>query len=73
MFERLGLAWSINMGTKRGLEATPIVANGMMYLTTTWSRVFAIDVRKGEVLWTFDPIVPREWGEKVCCDVVNRG
>ena len=71
--DRLGLAWSINLGTKRGLEATPIVANGIMYLTATWSRVFAIDVRKGEVLWTYDPKVPREWGEKVCCDVVNRG
>lgn len=71
--DSLGLVWSINLGTKRGLEATPIVANGMMYFTGTWSKVFAVDVRKGEVLWTYDPEVPREWGEKVCCDVVNRG
>ncbi len=71
--ESLGLAWSINLGTRRGLEATPLVVNGVMYFTGTWSQVYAVDVRKGEILWTYDPEVPREWGEKVCCDVVNRG
>ena len=71
--DSLGLAWSINLGTKRGLESTPLVADGVMYFTGTWSKVFAVDLRKGEILWEFDPEVPREWGEKVCCDVVNRG
>lgn len=71
--DSLGLAWSVNLGTKRGVEATPIVANGMMYFTGTWSKVFAVDIRKGEMAWTYDPEVPREYGEKVCCDVINRG
>ncbi len=71
--DSLGLAWSINLGTKRGIEATPIVANGIMYFTSTWSKVHAVDVRKGEILWTYDPEVPKEWGEKICCDVINRG
>ncbi len=71
--DNLGLAWSINLGTKRGIEATPIVANGIMYFTSTWSKVHAVDIRKGETIWTYDPQVPKEWGEKVCCDVVNRG
>ena len=71
--DKLGLAWSVNLGTKRGVEATPIVANGMMYFTGTWSKVFAVDIRKGEIAWTYDPEVPREYGEKVCCDVINRG
>lgn len=71
--DSLGLVWSVNLGTKRGIEATPIVANGIMYFTSTWSKVHAVDVRKGELLWTYDPKVPKEWGEKVCCDVVNRG
>ncbi|MCL4124231.1 UNVERIFIED_CONTAM: hypothetical protein GTU68_048344 [Idotea baltica] len=44
-----------------------------MYFTGTWSKVYAVDVRKGEIIWTYDPEVPKEWGEKVCCDVVNRG
>ena len=71
--DSLGLAWSIDLGTKRGLEATPIVADGVMYFTGTWSKVYAVDVRKGELIWTYDPQVPREYGEKVCCDVINRG
>ncbi|WP_149304707.1 PQQ-dependent dehydrogenase, methanol/ethanol family [Pareuzebyella sediminis] len=71
--DSLGLAWSLVLGTKRGLEATPIVADGIMYFTGTWSKVYAVDARKGEVLWEYDPQVPKEYGEKVCCDVVNRG
>ena len=69
----LGLAWSIELGTKRGVEATPLVAGGMMFFTGTWSKVFAVDLRKGEIAWSYDPEVPREYGEKVCCDVINRG
>jgi len=69
----LGLSWHINLGTKRGIEATPIVANGIMYFTGPWSKVYAVDLRKRDIIWTYDPEVPKEWGEKVCCDVVNRG
>ncbi len=71
--DSLGLAWSINLGTRGGLEATPIVANGIMYFTGTWSKVYAVDARNGETIWTYDPEVPRDYGEKVCCDVINRG
>ena len=69
----LGLVWSINLGTTRGIEATPLVVDGIMFLTGPWSVVYAIDVRKGEIIWIHDPEVPREFGEKACCDVVNRG
>ena len=71
--DSLGLAWSLVLGTKRGLEATPIVADGIMYFTGTWSKVYAVDARIGEILWEYDPQVPKEFAEKVCCDVVNRG
>ncbi len=71
--DSLGLAWSLDLGTRRGLEATPLVAKGVMYFTSTWSKVWAVDAGTGEALWTYDPQVPREWGEKLCCDVVNRG
>lgn len=71
--DSLGLSWSLVLGTKRGLEATPIVVDGIMYFTGTWSKVYAVDAKKGEILWEFDPQVPKEYGEKVCCDVVNRG
>jgi quinohemoprotein ethanol dehydrogenase len=71
--DSLGLVWSLNLGTRRGIEATPLAVDGILYLTGPWSVVYAVDARKGELLWTFDPEVPREYGEIACCDVVNRG
>jgi PQQ-dependent dehydrogenase (methanol/ethanol family) len=69
----LGLAWSYMTGTKRGLEATPLVVDGVMYATGTWSIVYALDAATGHELWRFDPEVPRWKGRNACCDVVNRG
>lgn len=69
----LGLAWSFDTDFKRGLEATPIVVDGVMFVTGNWSFVYALDARTGELLWKYDPKVPRSWGAKGCCDVVNRG
>ncbi|MFQ5699605.1 MAG: PQQ-dependent dehydrogenase, methanol/ethanol family [Myxococcota bacterium] len=70
---RLGLAWAYETGTLRGLEATPIVVDGVMYATGSWSIVFALDAATGRELWRYDPHVPGEAGRKACCDVVNRG
>jgi quinohemoprotein ethanol dehydrogenase len=69
----LGLVWSYNLESTRGVEATPLVVDGVMYVTASWSIVHAIDVRTGQRLWTFDPQVDRANGYKGCCDVVNRG
>ncbi len=69
----LGFAWSYQTGTVRGLETTPIIVDGVMYATGSWSRVYALDGKTGEEIWTYDPEVPGEWGRKACCDVVNRG
>jgi quinohemoprotein ethanol dehydrogenase len=69
----LGLAWYKDMGTNRAQEATPIVVDGIMFFTSSWSRVYAIDAKSGEELWMFDPEVPGEVARKACCDVVNRG
>ncbi len=71
--DKLGLAWALNLGTTRGIEATPLVADGVMFLTGPWSIVYAINVRTGKKIWTYDPEVPRYYGAKGCCDVVNRG
>lgn len=71
--DRLTLAWSFDTNSTRGLEATPIVVDGRMFTSGTWSTVFANDARTGDLLWAFDPEVPRAWGYKACCDVVNRG
>lgn len=70
---KLGLAWSFDTSTNRGLEATPIIVDGRMYTTGSWSIVFALDARTGKQLWQYDPQVPHRYGPKACCDVVNRG
>ncbi|MEC7551605.1 MAG: PQQ-dependent dehydrogenase, methanol/ethanol family [Pseudomonadota bacterium] len=69
----LELAWSFDMYTNRGLEASPIVVDGIMYMTGSWSVVFAVDAKTGEEIWSYDPEVPGDWARKACCDVVNRG
>jgi quinohemoprotein ethanol dehydrogenase len=71
--KKLGLVWSYNLESSRGVEATPVVVDGIMYQTASWSVVHAIDARTGKKIWSFDPGVDREKGYKGCCDVVNRG
>jgi quinohemoprotein ethanol dehydrogenase len=70
---QLGLAWALELDTDRGQEATPLVVDGVMYSTSAWSKVQAIDAATGRLLWQYDPEVPGETGTKACCDVVNRG
>lgn len=69
----LGVAWTYDLATSRGVESTPIVIDGTMYVTSAWSVVYALDAITGEELWTYDPDVDRAVGVNACCDVVNRG
>ncbi len=69
----LGVAFTFDTGSYRGLEATPLVVDGILYGTRPWSSVFAVDARTGELVWNFDPQVNRAIGGRACCDVVNRG
>jgi PQQ-dependent dehydrogenase (methanol/ethanol family) len=70
---KLGVAWEFRTNTVRGLETTPLVANGVMYVTGSWSKVWALDAKTGKQIWAYDPLVPGSWGRYACCDVVNRG
>ena len=70
---KLGLAWSADLPDARGMEATPIVIGGKLFVTGPWSKVFAFDVLTGKPLWTYDPQVDKAKGVQACCDVVNRG
>jgi quinohemoprotein ethanol dehydrogenase len=70
---KLAPAWSFDFDTYRGQETTPIVVDGVMYATTAWSKVYALDAKTGKQLWYYDPQVPGTAGPKPCCDVVNRG
>jgi len=71
--KQLGLAWFVDLDTHRGQEATPLIIDGVLYSTSAWSKVQAIDAASGKLLWQYDPKVPGETGVKACCDTVNRG
>jgi quinohemoprotein ethanol dehydrogenase len=71
--KQLGLAWYADLDSVRGQEATPLVIDGVMYVSVAWSIVKAYDAKTGALLWSYDPEVPRALGVRGCCDVVNRG
>jgi quinohemoprotein ethanol dehydrogenase len=70
---KLGLAWFGDIDTERGQESTPVVVDGMLYVTSAWSKLKAYDAKTGEKLWEYDPKVDPSVGQIACCDVVNRG
>ena len=60
MSARLGLAWTYELGNGGGgQQATPLVANGVIYGITNWSVTFAVDARTGKEIWRYDPKVDR--------------
>jgi quinohemoprotein ethanol dehydrogenase len=71
--DQLGLAAVYNMRDGRGVEATPLMVGGTLYITSAWSIVYALDAVTGAEKWIFDPKVDRSIGAKTCCDAVNRG
>ncbi len=70
---RLGLAWEYDTHTTRGLEATPIVVDGVLYTTGPVGQVYALLAATGKELWTFDPQINPRVNQRSCCDEVNRG
>ncbi|WP_428635117.1 PQQ-dependent methanol/ethanol family dehydrogenase [Sedimenticola sp.] len=66
-------AWAFSFGgeKQRGQESQPLVKDGVMYVTASYSRMFAIDTHTGEELWQYDARLPDNI--MPCCDVVNRG
>jgi quinohemoprotein ethanol dehydrogenase len=71
--DRLGLAWYAELGTRRGVEATPLFIDGVLYNISAWSVTTAYDAVTGEELWTYDPKVPPEYSRITCCGTVSRG
>ena len=70
---RLAPAWYYEFDTYRGQEATPLVADGVLYTTSAWSKAYALNAATGELIWSYDPKVPGAAGAKACCDVNSRG
>ena len=71
--QRLGLAWYADLNTYRGVEATPLEFDGVLYNVSAWSIVTAYDATDGKVLWTYDPKVPTDYARITCCGPVSRG
>ena len=71
---RLRPAWIFPVGGEtRGLQATPLIHEGVIYMSADESRVFAIDARTGAKIWSFDPQVDEEAERVYCCGSQNRG
>ncbi|MEW6707578.1 MAG: PQQ-dependent methanol/ethanol family dehydrogenase [Pseudomonadota bacterium] len=66
-------AWAFSFGgeKQRGQESQPLVHNGKMFVTASYSRLFALDAATGKKLWKYEHRLPE--GIMPCCDVVNRG
>lgn len=66
-------AWSFSFGgeKQRGQEAQPLMYDGKIFVTGSYSRMWALDARTGERLWAYEARLPD--GIMPCCDVVNRG
>ncbi|MFQ5547441.1 MAG: PQQ-dependent dehydrogenase, methanol/ethanol family [Woeseia sp.] len=60
----LGLAWSRDLPAPDGIAATPIVVDGTVYLSAPRSVVFAIDAASGQIRWTFDPELHKQFAQK---------
>lgn len=71
--DQLGVAWTYDIDSEDGFEATPIVVDGMMYASGPRGSVYVLNAETGEEIWTFLPEIDPQIYRKVCCGVVNRG
>ena len=68
---RLVPVWTFQSGVLDGFECTPLVIDGIMYVTTPWNHAYAIDCKTGSQLWHYQKSLPENLA--LCCDAVNRG
>ncbi len=69
----LGLAWFADYDTNLSQDGTPLYIDGVIYVSTAWSKVYAFDAHDGKKLWQYNPKTSGEWIQNVCCGIVNRG
>jgi quinohemoprotein ethanol dehydrogenase len=71
---KLGLAWFAEVSERGGYQSTPLVIDGIIYMTAPWSSLYAFDARSGKQLWKVDPKAPRDIAAtSICCNISNRG
>ena len=71
--KQLGLSWYADYDTNLTQAGTPLYIDGVIYVSTAWSKVYAFDAHDGKQLWQYNPKTPGEWIRNVCCGIVNRG
>lgn len=71
----LKLAYSLQLGSLRSNEATPIVVQDTLYVPSSWGpkTTYAIDARTGHIKWAYQPDLPDDMLQYACCDVDSRG
>ena len=70
---RLKIAWYADLNTYRGVDATPLEIDGVLYNISAWDITIAYEASTGKVLWPYDPKVPVEFARIACCGPVSRG
>ena len=70
---KLQVAWAFPTGTTEQFEVSPTVYDGIMYVTTSFNRLFALNAETGEIYWRYDHPLPDRADMKLCCGSVNRG
>jgi quinohemoprotein ethanol dehydrogenase len=71
--QRLGLAWYADLGTYKGVVATPLVIDGVLYNISAMDITTAYNATNGTVLWTYDPRITPAQAAVACCGPVSRG
>jgi glucose dehydrogenase len=69
--ENLKFEWGLPTGTIGQFAASPLVYDGIMYVTSSYNRLFAVDARTGEIFWRYDHQLPEDL--RLCCGPANRG
>jgi alcohol dehydrogenase (cytochrome c) len=65
--------WTFSTGVNGGHEAAPVVNSGIMYVTSAYNKLFALEAKTGKLLWKYERDLPEDALKVICCDVVNRG
>ncbi|MCC7546230.1 MAG: PQQ-dependent dehydrogenase, methanol/ethanol family [Burkholderiales bacterium] len=71
--KKLKPVWNLSFGVLEGQDSQAVVVNGMIYVTTSFNRVIAVEAVSGKIVWKYERELPGDVFPKLCCDVVNRG
>lgn len=69
--KNLAPAWHYKSGVSASFQATPIVVDGVMYISLPYDHVVALDAKTGKQLWRYEHHPRKDW--VLCCGPANRG